>query len=92
MEKFSETDFAKIIDDCEIIILPDNASIEDALSSENLLNHQKLAAEANEDFEQSYWNSKAKRNPYVSVSFTSFSLLFCFFFFFLLTGQRLLSF
>lgn len=34
MEKYSEEDIAKIINDCEILILPENSSFEDVLTSE----------------------------------------------------------
>lgn len=39
MEKYSEENFAKLIDDCEILILPDNSSIDDVLSHEDQSNY-----------------------------------------------------
>lgn len=35
MEKRSEEDFAKLISDCDILFLPDNSTIEEALSAES---------------------------------------------------------
>lgn len=34
MEKYTEADIAKIISDCEILILPENTSFEDVVTSE----------------------------------------------------------
>lgn len=47
MSQFSEADIAKIINDCEILILPDNSSIEEVLANENqlLLNDSKTNQE-----------------------------------------------
>lgn len=35
MANYSESDIAKIINDCEILILPDDSTIEDVLVDEN---------------------------------------------------------
>lgn len=43
MAQYNEADIVKLINDCDILILPDNSSIEEALASENrqLLSAQK---------------------------------------------------
>lgn len=80
MDKYSKADIAKIINDCEILILPENATLEDALSSRTLLESeiprvqadqevvQPKLEEETEDFERIFWNTKVKQNQNVNVS------------------------
>lgn len=83
MEKYSDAEIAKIIDKCEILILPENSSIEEVLGSENQLesnlNEKNLfssidvdapeakAEDTEEDFERIFQASKANKQQ-VSVS------------------------
>lgn len=74
MDKFSEADIAKIINDCEILILPDEASIEDfQIDNSQLPPKQNLKIEGEqtiaekqpeeteEDFEAIFQASKANK-------------------------------
>lgn len=85
MEKYSDENFAKLINDCEILILPDNSSIEDVLShgdqsnylSNYSVNHNSISdvviqaksEETDDDFEQLYQNSKLKRHNVIVSTF-----------------------
>jgi hypothetical protein len=76
MSKYSEADIAKIINDCEILILPDNSSIEEVLANENqhllqnskpkekeIENHEILEdEETEEDFERIFQKSKLNKH------------------------------
>lgn len=89
MENYSEVDIARIINDCEILILPDNSSIEEVLTNENqhLLSSFNPAGEdqfamipeaeeTEEDFERIYQQTRAnKDNSEVRRSWSSWSLL-----------------
>lgn len=83
MEKYSEADIAKIINDCEILILPENTSFDDVItneiedlfecnqnSNENVRQSVKEPEieETEEVFEQIYQNSKENQNNEVIVS------------------------
>lgn len=83
MEKYSEADIAKIINDCEILILPENTSLEDVRASEidgfhlakqnsqevvNKVEEESEVQETDEDFEEMYQNSKTNQNYDVIVS------------------------
>lgn len=83
MEKYSEEDITKLISDCEILILPDNMTLEDAredlanieVENRDIKAETKTAQEAidefdletEEDFERIYDNSVATRHS-VTVS------------------------
>jgi hypothetical protein len=77
MENYSEVDIARIINDCEILLLPDNSSIEEVLinESKHLLtsfgnagqNQPSLVVteqeeETEEEFERIYQQSCSKKN------------------------------
>lgn len=64
---FSQSEIAKIINDCEILILPDDSTIEDAITSENSnsLLSKSLTSElekTEEDFEQIFQRSKLNKH------------------------------
>lgn len=85
MEQYSEADIAKIINNCEILILPENTELENVFSSEDQHegensrakttkhDNQSLTEETEEDFEQIY--RKTKENKYnVNVNMSRMSL------------------
>lgn len=72
MSQYTEADIARIINDCEILILPDGTSIDEAGYSSEASNSviqassQKLSivvekTQEEEDFEQIYQASKLKK-------------------------------
>lgn len=80
MEIYNEADIHKLINDCEILFLPENASLEDVLTAGCLTEGQKQESqhesgqssssieETEVDFKRFYTNSKAKRSHNVAVS------------------------
>lgn len=79
MDKYSEAEIAKIINDCEILILPENIPIEEGLKIGNLLSEkppdEESREETEDDFERFYLNSKEKRNETVAVCFSDYILI-----------------
>lgn len=84
MEEFSEVDFNKLINDCEILILPEDSTVEEVLSNERNIANSKVNIEVKkeviniddedhketeEDFKRSYEFSKAKTKSDVIVRF-----------------------
>lgn len=89
MEKYSKLEIENIINNCEILFLPENSSIEDALEQELVVSSntesvrdfvtvETLAEETDEDFENIYQKSKECRGtlqirPSIDYSYLSAS-------------------
>jgi hypothetical protein len=74
MDGYNETDFAKIIDQCEILIMPDNANLEDLCGTGNptattRVERSEDAQDDEENFESLFQESRSKsKNLMVSLN------------------------
>lgn len=81
MEKYSHEELEKIINECDVLFLPEKSSVEDALGREaagsmagspnvegKQLSDIKIPADdANEDFESIYQQAKTSKRFFVSI-------------------------